>query len=67
MPLFYCDRGAKQSADHGSPKVTKNLKVAGFEVTLSGRFCLTPEDPKGVFVPCSTLTSNESTCAVHVL
>jgi hypothetical protein len=43
MPLFYCDRGAKQSADHGSPKVTKNLKVAGFEVTLSGRFCLTPE------------------------
>jgi hypothetical protein len=37
MPLFYCDRGAKQSADHGSPKVTKNLKV-GSSSLLVKRF-----------------------------
>ena len=44
MPLFYCDRGAKQSADHGSPKVTKNLPLAGFEVIIYGRFWVITED-----------------------
>ena len=43
MPLFYCDRGAKQSADHGSPKVTKNLSMAGFEVIIYGRFWVIAE------------------------
>jgi hypothetical protein len=38
MPQFYCDHAAGKSTNRGSPKVTKNLKVAGFEVTLSGRF-----------------------------
>jgi hypothetical protein len=38
LPLFYPASSTSKSAKCGSPNVTKNPKVAGFEVTTSGRF-----------------------------
>jgi hypothetical protein len=37
-PHFYGQHATRQSTNRGSPKVTKNLSMAGFEVITHGRF-----------------------------